>query len=339
MLVINPDERWGSKKVLQRLKQILNQNSNPKGYYCSSRARGTFHPSPLLRLWDESSYDQRLLYQLNDKAEMLTYSGLQSSVDLDMSALPDSIKHGMELFDVAFLSQSTFSVYGPSRSPTTTTIGTDTAPGHQRDILSETSSFCHDPSSREASVDFARGAFPVQHLPQLDTTNRTPGLLAEASGMSSMQVSTDFTEFDTSQDPQYLCTPSKSHGPLSSKATSVFTHDMRRSMSSCTGRSTLDPDDFPEQIQLTGDNYVAGPDTEAMEGRVADDNLQVADKGESSHNIEMAQKGNSHKDKSVIQRTWASLRRRFKAVWKQNVQSLRRRKRICHREGNARKEQ
>lgn len=318
MLVINPDERWGSKKVLQRLKQILSQKSNPKGYHCSSRTRGAFHPSPLLHLWDESSYDQRLLFHLNDKAELLTYSGLQSSVDLDISALPDSIKHNMELFEAAFLSQSTFSVFGPSRSPTTTTIGTHTAPEDQRGTASETSSFAHDPSSREISVDLASDACPMQQLSQLNATNRSPKVSAKESSISSMQVSTDCTEPDASQDPQFLCTPSKSHGPLSSKATSIFTHDMRRSMSSCTGRSTLDPDEFPEQIQSAVENYGAGPETEARGRRVTDDNLQVADKGESTDKAEMAQRGSSSKDKLAIRRTWASFRRKFKAIWKRN---------------------
>lgn len=326
MLVINPDERWGSKKVLWRLKQILNQKSNPKGYYCSPPARGTFHPSPLLRVWDESSYDQQLLYHLDDKAELLTYSGLKSSVDLAISALPDSMKQDMDFFDVTFLPQSSFSIHGSSGSPTTTTTGTDTAPEDQRDTVSEISSLTHDPSSREASVDLARGVCPdhlLQTVSALDTKIRTPKLLGNPSNMSSIQLSTDCIQYDTSQDAQFLRTPSRSHGPPSSKATSIFTRDLRRSASSCTGQSTLDPTDCSEHTQSDGEDYVAEPEPEAIRGRIADDNLKVADGGESNHEVGMAQKGSAPTDKLAIRRTWASFRRKFKAVWKRNGQIVR----------------
>lgn len=315
MLVINPDERWGSKKVLWRLKQILNQKSNPEEYYCSARTRVDFHPSPLLSPWDESSYDQRLLYHLNDKADLLTYSGLQSSVDLAISALPASMKHDMELFDVAFLSQSSFSVYGPSRSPTITTTGTETAPEDQSDTVSDASSPAHDPGSREVSVDITPGPcpdHPPQPLLQVDTTNLPPKLFGKTSSMSSMQVSTDCTQHDASQDAQFLCTPSKSHGPHSSKATSIFTNDMRRSMSSCTGRSTPDTNDFPEQVQSAGESCEAAPETEAIGGRVANENPRLEDGGGSGHRVEKLEKSSTPEDKSSIRRSWESLRRRFK---------------------------
>lgn len=327
MLVINPDERWGSKKVLWRLKQVLNQKSNPKEYYCPARARGTFHPSPLLRPWDESSYDQRLLFHLNDKPELVTYSGLKCSADLAISALPDPLKQHIELFDHTFLPQSSFSVHVPSRSPTTTTTGTDTASEDQGDTASETSSRSNDPNSREVSVDLTRGTCPeytLQLLSQFETTMRTPNVSGEASNVSSIQVSTDHIQHDTSQDAQFLRSPSRSHGPLSSKATSIFTRDRRRSVSSCTGQSTLDPNDLSERTQSDGEDCAAELETQATGDRGADDNLQIADGGESSHKVEMAPTGSSPKTESAVQRTWASFRRRFKAVWKPSGQFVRR---------------
>ncbi|KAK2616004.1 hypothetical protein N8I77_002724 [Diaporthe amygdali] len=321
MLVINPDARWGSKKVLRRLKEIQNQNSNPEKYYWSAGARGTFHPSPFLRPWDESSYDRRLLYHLNDKANLLAFSGLNSSVDLEISALPDRMKHDMELFDATFIAQSfSSSGDGPSRSQTTTTTGTDTAPEVQSHTGSETSSIPDDASSREASIDLARSSCQddrQQPLFQLDTTVWTPKLVEEASSMGSLHIYTECTQHDASKDAQFLRTPSRSHGPSSSEATSIFTQDMRRSISSCTGQSTLDPDDISEQIQ-SAVKSIPGPEKDAIGHRAADEDLPGEDGGESDYKAKAAKMGSSPNEKLAIRKTWASLRKRFEAVWKRD---------------------
>lgn len=328
MLVINPDVRWGSKKVRQRLKEIQNEKSNPENLYSSAAARGTFHPSPLLRPWDESSYDRQLLFHLNDKQNLLTFSGLKSSVDLEISALPDPMKQDMELFDATFLPQSTSSsAYGPSRSQTTTTTGTDTAPEGQSHTGSETSSIADDASSREASIELVRGSYEddrPQALSQLDTTTRTPKLVEEASNMKSIQISTDCSQHDASQDAQFLRTPSRSHGPASSEATSIFTQDMRRSMSSCTGKSTLDPDDISEQMQSVVEKSMPGPKIDVMGDQASDEDLQAADRRGSTHKAETTQMGSSPNEKLTIRKTWASLRRKFKAVWKRDGKLVRR---------------
>lgn len=322
MLVINPDVRWGSKKVRRRLNEIQNKKSHPENYYSSARAKGAFHPSSLLRPWDKSSYDRILLYHLNDKTDLTTHSGLKPNVDREISALPDSQKQDMKVLGDTFLPQSTSSsARGPGRFQTTHSTGTETAPDGRSHTGSETSSIADDTSSREASIDFARGSCE-DHRPQppsqLDTTTRTPELVEEASSMRCIQISTDCTQHDASQDAHFLRTPSRSHGPPSSEATSIFTQDMRRSMSSCTGKSTLDPEDISEQIQSAVEKSMPGPQMDVMGGQAADEDLQAANKGDSTHKAGTTQMGSSPNGKPTIRKTWESLRRRFKAVLKRH---------------------
>lgn len=320
MLVINPEKRWGAKKVFWRLKKIMDQKINPKSYYYSDRSPSTFYPSPLLRPWDEASYDQQLLFHLNAKTARLAYSGLSSGVGIDISSLPDTIKHDMELYDFAFVSQSSESTEGPSRSPTTTTMGTDATPGDQIHTISEASSVAHDQSSREASVDLTRSS--SQDAPRqrrsLEVTSPAPKLFGNTSNTGSIQVSTDFTQRDASQDAQFLRTPSKSHAP-SSRATSIFTQDLRRSMSTRTGQSTLGPGEFSNQIQLAMAGPAGGTDTER--GGAADGSLQGLDRGESSCKAETAQTGSSPRHRLAISRAWRSLRKTLKAVMTRGGQS------------------
>lgn len=319
MLVINPEKRWGAKKVFWRLRGIMDQKTNPKSYYCSDRPRNTFNPSPLLRPWDEASYDQQLLFHLNAKTARLAYSGLTSGVGFDMSSLPDTIKHDMELYDFAFVSQSSDSTEGPSRSPTSTTMGTDAAPGGQIHTISEASSVAHDQSSRDASVDLTRAS--SQDAPQqrqsLELTSPTSQLFGNLSNAGSIQVSTDFTQQDASQDAQFLRTPSKSHAP-SSRAASIFTQGLRRSMSTRTGQSTLGPGELSEEIQST----VTGPGTDTKRGGAAGGSLQGPERGGSSCKAEIAQRGSSPKRRLSVLRAWRSLRKTLRAVTTRGRQSL-----------------
>lgn len=324
MLVINPGKRWGAEEVLQRLEGILDQRVNPQDYYRSDRSSNTFHFSDLLRPWDKSSYDEQLLYRLNDQTEQFANSNLSSGVGLDISSLPDPMKHDIGLFDSVFVSPSSESPNGPSRSPTAKTMDTD-------HTISETSSIAHDHSSREASVDRARAS--SQDVPQqrrsLETTGRTPQVFQNTSNVGSIQVSTDFIQQDAcrdasqdaSQDAHFLCTPSKSHAP-SSEATSIFTQDPRRSMSTRTGKSTLETDEFPVQVQSAGEKAVAGPETEAERAGAAGDSLQALDRGESGSEVEVAQRGSSPKHRLAIPKIWRSLEKRFKAVMKRGRQFL-----------------
>lgn len=328
MLVTNPNIRWGSKRVRRRLKEIHSEKINPEEYCCSACARRTSRPSPLPRPWDKSSYDRILLYHLNDETDLLTYSGLKPNVDRGKSARHDLMKQDMKVLVDAFLPQSTpSSACDPSGSQTTTSTGTDTASKARSHTGSATLSMAEDASSREVSMDFVPGPCQddrPQPLSQSDTTARTPRLVEEAYSMGSIQISTDFTQQDVSQDAQFLRTPSRSHGPASSEATSIFTQDMRRSMSSCTGKSTLDPDDISEQIQSAVEKSMTGPEVDVMGEQAADEDLQAADRRDSTHNAETIQMDSSPNEKLPILKTWASLRRRFKAVWKRDGKFVRR---------------
>lgn len=330
MLVTNPNIRWGSKRVRRRLKEIHNEKINPEEYCCSVCARRTSQPSPLPRPWDKSSYDRILLYHLNDETDLLTYSGLKPNVDRGRSARHDLMKQDMKVLVDAFLPQPTpSSACDPSHSQTITSTGsvTETAPEGRSHTGWETSSIADDSSSREASMDFARGSCQDdlrQPLSQLDTTTRAPKLVEEASGMGSIQISTDCTQHDSSQDAQFLRTPSRSHGHASSEATSIFTQDMRRSMSSCTGKSTLDPDDVSDQMQSAVDKSMPGPEIDVMGDQAADEDLQAAGRKDSTHKAETTQMGSSPNENLTMRKTWASLRRKFKAVCKRYGKVVRR---------------
>lgn len=145
MLVIDPVKRWSSKKVLRQLDEILNQKAHPNDYYSPGRSRRAFQPSPLLRPWDDS-YDRDLWHKLNDQTERLAYS-----VDVDISALSDGMKHDFDFIGAEFLPQCPNSVHHTSPPPPSITSGDVPAREDERRTISDECSSAHGHSSRDFS--------------------------------------------------------------------------------------------------------------------------------------------------------------------------------------------
>ncbi|KAG8168310.1 hypothetical protein KVR01_003999 [Diaporthe batatas] len=277
MLVINPTKRWGSKEVLGSLDGILNQKAHPKEYYNTGRSRAIFQRGSFLHVWDESSYDRELRHKLNDPSEQFV-----CSVNNDM-------EHDLGVFDAEFRPQSSNPVYHPSRFPPSTTSGDALAPGDERRTISEESVSAQDHSSRETSVDLKRASYqdlPLRRGP-LDNDGRTPQILENPYSMSSNQASEEFVQHDASQDAHFLRTPSKSYDPPTSRATSVFSEDLRP-ISIRTGPSTPDPDEVVE-AQSNIEKHATSSDLEAIGAWAADDDSQVPDRGGSDHEAGLAQ--------------------------------------------------
>lgn len=304
MLVINPRKRWGSKEVLRRLDEILNQKAQPKDYYSTGRSRGIVQRGSLLRVWDESLYDRELQHKFNDPSEQFFCS------------VNDDMEHDLGVIDAEFLSQPSNPVHRPSRFPPSTISADALAPEDERRTISEQSVSGIDHSSRETSVDLERAS--CQDLPlRLDSEGRTRQSLEITCSVSSNQASTNFLQHDISQDAHFLRAPSRSYEPPTSRATSVFSEDSRRPISTRTGQSTLGPDEVPEQVQLDTEKPAAGSDLEAIGAWAADDNSRVPDRRASRNEAGLAQEGRSRKRRATswgIPGSWT--KKAFKRVRK-----------------------
>lgn len=172
--------------------------------------------------------------------------------------------------------------------------------------------------ARETSVDLERAScqdIPIRRQPR-DNEVRTPQILQDSCSVSPDQASEDFVKHETSQDAHFLSAPSKSYDPPSSRATSVFTEDLGRPISTRTGQSTVDPEEVIEQVQSATEKPAAGSDLEAIGAWAAEDNLQPPDRGGSDHEAGTAQEGSSRKRRVTSWGIPGSLAKKAKTTFK-----------------------